>query len=75
MADILFWKEGDAVAFKSVKWLLLPLLHQCDKMALNSAFDPVLPCSLKELGKRSALLAWLLGKEGLHWAGFSRAES
>lgn len=46
-----------------------------DKMALNSAFDPVLPCSLKELGKRSALLAWLLGKEGLHWAGFSRAES
>lgn len=75
MADILFWKEGDAVAFKSVEWLLLPLLRQCDRMALNSAFDSLLPRSLKELGKRSALLAGLLGKEGLHWAGFSRAES
>ena len=62
MAGILFWAEGDAVAFNSGKWPLLPQSHRCDKTA--PAFGPGLPNSvLRSLKKRSTLLAWPSGKE------------
>lgn len=77
MAGILFWAEGDAFVFNDVKWRLLSLPHQCNKTAMSSVFGLGLRLSLKKLQKRSTVLACLLGKEeaGLHWAGFSKAES